>query len=98
MCEVVFPIADNGRHIETLDKGHASLAVSIDCVVDGAFVILSEDCDVDDFHLLLVFLAAFRLSDEELVGNTDYLVCAVSVEDDDVVDVRAVRDELVLLE
>ena len=53
---------------------------------------------MDDLGFLFLVPRAFRLADEDLVGHVGDLVGAVAVEDDDVVDVRAVFDKLVLFQ
>ena len=85
--DVVFAVAGDGGHAEALDVVVAFRTVTVDAVVDGALVVLLVDAQPQ--HVL---------AHEELVGHAHNLELAVAVEDDDVVDVRAVADELVLLQ
>ena len=89
----------NGRHVEAFNEASVRFAVAVDGIVDGACVALFENGDVDDFHLLLALVfGAFRIAYEHLVLHTRHLVRSVAVEDDDIVDGRAVFHELVLFE
>ena len=85
--QVVFLVARHRSHVEALDEVPALLTVTVDGVVDGTRVVLLEHAEVE--HVL---------ADEEFLGHTDDLVLAVLVEDDDIVEVGAVADELVLLQ
>ena len=51
-----------------------------------------------DFGFLLLCLASLSLSHKEFVGYAHHLICAVAVEDDDIIDVGTVAHELVLLQ
>ena len=53
---------------------------------------------MDNLGLLLLGLAAFGLAHENLFGHAHHLVGAVAIEEDDIVNVRAVADKLVLLQ
>ena len=53
---------------------------------------------MNNFRLALFTLALFRFAHEHLLAYLDDLICSVAVEKDDVVDVRAVRYELILLQ
>ena len=53
---------------------------------------------MDDLALALLGFRALRLAHEDLLADADDLVGAVLVEDDDIVEVGAVADELVLLQ
>ena len=97
LCKVIFPIADYRSNIEALDEADTSLSITIYGIVNGTLIILAENGDMDDFNLLLVFFATLCLADKEFVCNANNLVGAVSVEDDNIVDIRAVRDKLILL-
>ena len=96
--QVVFAVAGDGRHVEALYVGDARCPVFVACVVDGARVVLLEYGDVD--YLYFAFLASgfFGLAHKDFLGHLYDFVCAVFVEDDDVVDVGAVADEFVLLQ
>ena len=85
--QVVFLVARHRGHVETLDEVPAFLAVAIDGVVDGTRVVLLEHAEVE--HVL---------AHEEFLGHTDDLVLAVLIEDDDIIEIRTVADELVLLQ
>ncbi|CDD83622.1 unknown [Bacteroides sp. CAG:462] len=84
---VIFAVAYDAGDEEALDHVVALGAVPVDHVVDGALVVLLEDIDVYEVR-----------PHEHLVGDADNLVLARAVEEDDVVDVRAVRHELILLQ
>ena len=98
LCQVILSFANHRRHIEALNVADACLAITIDCIVDSALIILAEDGNMDDFSLLLLLVAAFRLTNEELLCNVNYLIGTVAVEDDNIVNIRAVRDKLILLQ
>ena len=87
MCHIVFPVASDGGDVESLDVVEARLSVAIDHIVDGTLVVLLEYIHVQ--HVL---------AHEELVRHTHHLVTSVLVEQDDIVDVRAIRHELVFLQ
>ena len=84
---VVLAVADDGRHGKALDVGRPVLAVAVAHVVDGALVVLLENVGVEDV-----------LAHELLVGHGRDEVAAVAEEEDDVVQVRAVGQEFVLLQ
>ena len=96
--EVILTVARDAGDVEALDVEGTVAAVAIDGVVDGAGVVLLEDGDMDDLAFALLGLRALRLAHEDLLANADDLVGAVLVEDDDIVDVGAVADELILLQ
>ena len=72
-------------YVETLDE----------C---GACVAFLEDVHMDNLGLLLFGLAALGLAHENLFGHAHHLVGAVAIEEDDIVNVRAVADKFVLLQ
>lgn len=84
---VILSVACAGGHAEAFDVVGALLSVAIDEVEDRAVVVLLEYLDVEDV-----------LADEDLVLYLDDLVLAVTVEDDDVVDVGAVLHQFRLLQ
>ena len=86
LCEVILLVASHGGHVEALDEILSLAAVAVNHVVDGAAVVLLEHRHVEDV-----------LAYENLLGHTDDLVLTVLVENDDVVEVGAVADELILL-
>ena len=96
--EVVLAVAGDRRHVETLDIEGPSPAITIDTIVYGTRVALLEDGDMYDLAFALLGLRALRLADKHLFPDANHLVRPVLVEDDDVVDVRTVADELVLLQ
>ena len=85
--EVVLAVSRNGGYVEALDVVRPFLAVTIDNVVGGAFVVLFKDLYVQDIF-----------ADEDLLRYADNLVLAVLVEDDDVIDIGTVAYKLVLLQ
>ena len=97
-CEVVLAVAGDAGDIEALDEERSVAAVAVHTIIYGTRVALLEDCHVDNLALTLLGLAAFGLADEYFFPDTDDLVGAVLIEDDDIVEVRAVADELVLLQ
>ena len=84
---VVFAVAGDGRHVEALDVVRSLLAGTIYHVINGTLVVTLIDAEPQ--HVL---------ADKELVGHAHYLELSVLVEDDDVVNVGAVADILVLLQ
>ena len=96
--EVIFAVARDAGHVKALYIAGAGLSVAIDHIVDGAGVVLLEDGDVDQLGLLLLGFRSLGLAHEELVGDVYHLIRAVLVEEDNVVDVRTVAYELVLLQ
>ena len=66
---------------------YAVLAVAVYNVVYGTLVVLLEHIDI--YHVL---------AHEQFFAHLDNLVFTVLVEEDDVIDVRAVGDKLVLLQ
>ena len=85
--QVHFSVAGDGGHVETLDVVRSCLSVAIHHVVGCARVVLLEHLHVQDV-----------LAYEQFLGHAHHLHLAVAIEDDDVVDVRAVAHELVLLQ
>lgn len=84
--EVIVLVARDAGDEEALHVVCTALAVLVDGVVDGAFVVAFEHVDVYD-----------SLADEKFFLHLDHLVAAVLVEDDDVVDRRAVAEVFVFL-
>ena len=87
LCQVVLTIACHTGHIEALDEIEALTTIAIYNIIDGTTVALLKYCQVDDV-----------LTHEDLLSHADNLIFTIAVEDDDVVDVRAVAYELVLLQ
>ena len=87
LCQVVFLVAGDARHVESLDEVESLLAVTIHHVVGRALVVLLEHRHMH--HVL---------AHENLLRHTNDLVFSVFVEDNQVVDVRAVAHKLVFLE
>ena len=87
MSDVVLSIANHRGHVETLNEAEALLAVAIDNIINGTSVVFLEHIEIE--HVL---------AHEHLFCHADDLVLAVFVEDDDVVEVRAVAYELVFLQ
>ena len=85
--DVVELVARHSGYVESLDEVVALLAITIYAVVDGSLVVLLEHLNVEDV-----------LAHEYLVGNLGYLEFSILVEDDDVVEVRAVAYEFILLQ
>ena len=85
--DIVELVARHGGYVESLDEVVALLAVAIYAVVDGSLIVLLEHLYVEDV-----------LTHEYLVGNLGYLEFSILVEDDDVVEVRAVAHKFILLQ
>ena len=85
--DVIFLVAGDARDGKALHEGGTASAVKIQHVVDGAVVTFLEHVQVEDILAHIQFLS--HLDDFELT---------VLVEDDDIVDVRAVAHKLVLLQ
>ena len=85
--EVHLAVSRDARDVEALDIARASLAVAIYHIINGALVVLLEHTQPDDV-----------LAHEELFGHTHHLELTITIEDDDIVDVRAVAHKLVLLQ
>ena len=96
--EIVFAVVCDARHVEALDVVRPILAVAIHHIVDGSLVVFLEHGDVHDLGFLLLGLRAFGLTDVHFLRHTRHLVRSVAVEDDHIVDVRAVLHKLVLLQ
>ena len=84
--EVIFFIFRQTRNEESFHVVWPGFAVAINHIVDGSLVVLLEDG-----YVLGVG------SDKDLVRHAYYLIFAVFVEDDDVVDIGAVAEELIFL-
>ena len=86
-------------HIKALDVAGIGGAIAVDGIVDGAFVAFLKHGYVHHLHLLFLFgLHTLGFANEHFVLHTRHLVGAIAVEDDDIVDGRAVLDKLVLFE
>ena len=75
-----------------------AFAVAIYDVVDGAAVVLFEYGDVDDFRFAFLGFRAFGFADKHLLLHAHGFVRTIAIEDDDVVDGRAVLHELILFQ
>lgn len=96
--EVVLAVVGDACHIKALDVAGIGGAIAVDGIVDGALVAFLKHGYVHHLHLLFLFgLHAFGFAYEHFVLHTCHLVGAIAVEDDDIVDGRAVLDKLVLL-
>ena len=96
--EVVLAVACDTWHIKSLYIGDACGSILVCGVVYGSRVVLLEHCHMDYFHLSLLGLAALCLSYKHFVGHLDYLICAIFVEDDYVINIGTVAHKLVFLE
>ena len=85
--DVILAIARDARDGKSLHERGAAAPVLIQDIIDGARVAFLEHVQVQDV-----------LAHINLVGDLDDLELAVLIEDDDVVDIRAVANELVLLQ
>ena len=85
--KVVFAVARCAGDVETLDKIMAFLAVAIHNIISGAPVVA-----LMHLHMQHVF------AHENLIGHAHYLIFAVAMEHQDVVDVRAVAHKLVFFQ
>ena len=84
--KVVFFIARHAGYVKALDEIVALFAVSVDYIIYSSAVVLLENLYMDDV-----------LTYENLVGHADNLVLAIAVEDNNIVDIRAVTDIFVFL-
>ena len=87
MSDVVFAVACDAGDVKALDEIVAFLSVAIHHIIYSTLVVLLEHGEME--HVL---------AHEDLLRHLDHLVFAVLVEDDDVVDVRAVAHKLVFLQ
>ena len=87
LCQVVLLVASHRGNVESLDEAGALLTIAVNGIVDGARVVLLEHVDIHDV-----------LAHEEFLGYAYNLVFTVFVEDDDIVEIRAVTYKLVLLQ
>ena len=85
--QIVLLITGDAGHVESLDEAISFLAITVDRIISGTGIVLLEDIEIE--HVFAY---------EHLLSHTDNLVFAVFVEDDDVVEVRAVAHKLVLLQ
>ena len=86
-CEVVVLIAADAGDGEAFDVVDALLPIPIDNIIYCTCVVALENVEVEN-----VF------PNEYLVGNAHEFVSPVAVEDNDVIDIRTVRHELILLQ
>ena len=96
--DIVLPVAGHGSHVEALDVAHTRVAILVADIIYRALVVLLEHIQIDDFRLAMVALAAFSLTHKHFLRHLDNLVSSIAVENDDVVNVRTVRHELILLQ
>ena len=96
--EVIFAVVRDARHVEALDVVSTVFTVTVHHIVNGALVVFLEHGNVHNLGLLLLGLRTFRLADVHLLRHTRHLVRAVAIENDHIVDVRAVLHKLVFLE
>ena len=87
MCHVIFAVAYYGSHGETLDIMRTFFSVTVDDIVDGAFVVLLEYVGIE-YVLAYEFLVCHRSDD----------VTSVAEEDDNIVEVGAVGYEFVFFQ
>ena len=85
--KVVLAVARYAGDVETLDKIMAFLAVAIHNIISGAPVVA-----LMHLHMQHVF------AHKNLVGHAHYLILAVAMEHQDVVDVRAIAHKLVFFQ
>ena len=85
--EVVFLVAGHTRNLEAFHIVGAAPSILVDDVVDHTVILLVEQADM--LHIL---------ADEELVGHADNLIAAIVVEDDYLVEDRAVEQVFILFE
>ena len=87
LSEVVLLVASHRGDVESLDEAGALLTIAVNGIVDGTRVVLLEHIDIQDV-----------LAHEEFLGYAYNLVFSVFVEDDDIVEIRAVAYKLVFLQ
>ena len=87
LCQVIFLVTCQTGGGKTFHKVCAVTSVAVDHIVYGALVVLLEHVKIE--HVL---------THKQFVGHLDHLVTAVLVEQDNVIQVRAVAYELVFLE
>ena len=83
---VVFLITCDRSHVEAFDIVRSRLSVTINDVINRTLVVLLK-------HLYM----KNTLTHKYLVGNSDNLILTITVEDNHVIEVRAVLNELCLL-
>ena len=95
---IVFAIVDDTRHIETLHIVRTVYSIAISHIVDRALVVLFENGNVHNFSFLVVGFGAFGFANVNFFGYSGYLVGAIAIEDDDIVDAGAVFHKFVLFQ
>ena len=83
---VIFLIACDRSHVEAFDIVRSRLSVTINDVINRTLIVLLK-------HLYV----KYTLTHKYLVGNSDNLILTITVEDNHVIEVRAVLNELSLL-
>ena len=97
--EVVFAVVGYGSDVEAFEERAARLAVAINGIIDSALVASLEHVDVYDAQLfVLLSRRAGGAADKHLFLHARDFIGAVGVEDNHVVDGRAVGHELVLFQ
>ena len=85
--EIVFLIFRDAGDIESLHEIGALLAITIDDIIDSTIVAAFEDRDME-----------YIRPDEQLLRDLNNLIFTVLMEDDDIVDIRAIEEEFIFLE
>ena len=83
--EIILLVAGETGHEETLHVVGSTPAVLIDYVVDSALVVALEYVDMDD-----------SLTDKHLLLHLDHFIAAILIEDNYIVDRRAVAEVFIL--
>src|ERR1035437_985909 len=81
---VVFLVSGNAVHGETLDIIRTSLTIAVNRVINGSFIVLLEDVEMQD-----VF------TDEHFVHNFHNLIASIFEENNDIVDVGTIAHEFI---
>ena len=85
--QIYLTVACDSRHVETFDITGAHFPVAVYHIIDGALVVLLEHTQPDDV-----------LAYKEFLCDTHHLELTVTIEDDDIVNVRTVAHKLVFLQ
>ena len=85
--QIILFVTRHTGDVEALHVIVTASSVAVDDVIDGASIVLLEDINMDDIG-----------SDKNLLRHANNLVLAVTMEDDDIVQVGTIAQELILLQ
>ena len=84
--KIVFFVAGNTRYEKAFPIVYSALSIAINDVVDGAFISFLKDVDMQD-------IGAY----EQFIGYLNNLIFTILIEDNDIIDIRAVEEVFVFL-